>query len=72
MLNPFKSKHGGTEKEILASESHKKKAIHKSLTKAQGGMLGKLKQMQSEPASKEWFKKHGLPKGIKNHPLKNK
>lgn len=25
-------------------------------------MINKLKQMIAEPASKEWFKKHGMPK----------
>lgn len=34
--------------------------------------IKELKEMKSEPASKEWFKKHGLPKSIKNHPLKKK
>lgn len=29
-----------------------------------------LKRMIAEPASKKFFKKHGLPKAIKNHPLK--
>lgn len=31
-----------------------------------------LKKMKSEPSGKEWFAKHGLPKGISNHPLKQK
>jgi len=29
--------------------------------------IKQLKQMIAEPASKKWFKKYGLPKGIKNH-----
>ena len=31
-----------------------------------------IKKMQSEPSSKEWFAKHGLPSSIKNHPAKSK
>jgi hypothetical protein len=27
--------------------------------------IHELKEMIAEPASKDWFKKHGLPKGIK-------
>ena len=34
--------------------------------------IKELKEMKSEPASKEWFEKHGLPKSIKHHPLKKK
>jgi len=34
--------------------------------------IKQLKQMIKEPASKEWFAKYGLPKSIKNHPLKKK
>jgi hypothetical protein len=34
--------------------------------------LKDLKAMMSEPASKEWFAKHGLPKAITHHPLKAK
>lgn len=28
--------------------------------------------MIREPASKDWFAKHGLPKSITNHPMKAK
>lgn len=31
-----------------------------------------LERMEAEPASKEWFKKHGMPKAITEHPLKKK
>ncbi len=31
-----------------------------------------LKNMMDEPSSKEYFKKHGLPKSIKHHPAKSK
>jgi len=31
-----------------------------------------LKTMQREPASKDWFAKHGLPNSIKNHSMKPK
>ena len=34
--------------------------------------LKKLNKMIEEPASKEWFKKYGMPKAITNHPLKKK
>lgn len=54
---------------VNISKQNKRK-IAKRLKK--GGMIGKLKEMTKEPASKEWFKKYGLPKSIKNHPLKKK
>lgn len=31
-----------------------------------------IKHMIREPASKDWFAKHGLPKSIVNHPMKAK
>lgn len=34
--------------------------------------IADLKTMQREPASKEWFEKHGLPGSVKNHPMKPK
>lgn len=33
--------------------------------------LKDLKEMMHEPSSKEFFKKHGLPKGITHHPAKH-
>ena len=34
--------------------------------------IQKLKEMMNTPSGKDFHKKYGLPKGIKNHPSKSK
>lgn len=43
-------------------QAQKKHGIKKALDKHDGSMVGKLKKMVAEPASKEWFERHGMPK----------
>lgn len=42
-----------------ADSNFAKSAKTLALSKKKGGMVGKLKSMIAEPASKEWFKKYG-------------